>query len=129
MKKLILLLSVVAILGSCEKIKSLNPFQKEKETKNQCAVVSAELLPAAVSDSFKVKYPGATVSSWFNKDNTGYCAIITYNSQQMKVMFDNNGKFVSEEVEIDNGNQTGNHQDANSNDSGCECSLPESDSK
>lgn len=98
--------------------------KEEHETETLCPVVTTEQMPSAVLDSFAVKYPTAIVTTWFNKDNTGYCAAFTLDSIPTKALFRNNGTFVKQESEINNDNQTGNHQD---NNSGCECELQDSE--
>ncbi len=90
----------------------------EKQDK-ACPVVASEQVPTAVTNSFTTKYAGAAVTTWFNKDNKGYCADFTLNGTEMKALFDNNGNFMEEEVEGKDDHQSGNHAD----DDGCECEL------
>ena len=115
MKNFTLLAIVLIFLASCEKF---HLFNKEKE--NLCPVVTSEQMPAVVTKAFSTKYTGTMVTTWFNKDNTGYCAVFISNGNQTKALFDNNGNFVKEETELENNNQTGDHQDG---DGGCECEL------
>lgn len=111
MKKIIILLAVLTSLTSCEK---WNPFNKDKKEK-PCAIVSSEILPSEVIATFQIKYSGATVETWFNKDNTGYCALFIFNGLKTLAQFNNDGSFVNEEVE-----QEGEQE---SKDSGCECEI------
>ena len=103
MKKLFILFASVVLLASCE-----------REKKNLCPVVAATNVPNAVTKSFESKYPGTTVTTWFNKDNTSYCAKFTQNGKGSRAYFDNNGIFQNEQLE-----QDGEHQD--NNDEGCDC--------
>lgn len=114
MKKLSFLVIIIISLASCEKL------SKEK----QCPIVAPEQMPAAVTTTFAAKYPGSTVTTWFNKDNTGFVASFILNGNETKALFDNNGNFEKEDVEIENDNQKGDHQDE---DSGCECELKDSE--
>lgn len=112
MKKTIILLAVlITSLTSCEK---WNPFDKDKKEK-PCAVVSSETLPLEVYTAFSTKYPGYTVETWFNKDNTGFCALFIFNGVKTFAQFNNDGSFVNEEVE-----KEGEHENK---DSGCECEI------
>ncbi|MFM2225635.1 MAG: putative beta-lactamase-inhibitor-like, PepSY-like [Bacteroidota bacterium] len=121
MKKLFLISTVIIAFASCQKIKDLNPFDKKDKAETLCPVVIAEQVPSAVTTAFAAKYPAATAITWFNKDNTGFCAAFTNNGIEAKALFDNAGNFVSEEVK-------GNHQDGQQhNESGCECEIAGSD--
>ncbi len=117
MKKLSFLVIVMISLASCEKLSNLNPFDRE-EKKTLCPVVAPEQVPVAITNAFSTKYPGASATIWFNKDNTGFCAAFTSNGVETKALFDNNGSFVKEEIEEHD--QKGNHQDE---ENGCECEL------
>lgn len=120
MKKLLVFLIGLTILSACEKG---NLFEKNKKDK-PCAIVTPETMPSSVTTAFQKKYPGVTVEKWFNKDNTGYCALFTLNGKKTLTQFNNDGGFVREETEVE---QQGNHQDGNNNDSGCECETEEGD--
>ncbi len=120
MKKLIVILISFTILTACEKV---NLFERNKKDK-LCPIVTTETIPSSVSTTFQTKYPGVVVEKWFNKDNTGYCALFTLNGKKTLSQFNNDGRFVKEEAEVD---QQGNHQDDNSKDSGCECKIEEGD--
>ncbi len=135
MKKLFGILTMATIFASCDFISTINPFNNNSdESKIICPVVASDQLPSTVLTAFNEKYPGAEVLSWFNTDGTGYCAIINYNGSELKVVYDNNGNFISEEIdsEVDNDNieQEDNNDDGeddDDDDSGCECDLVESD--
>jgi len=120
MKTLLIILIGLTTFTSCEKG---NLFDKNKKDK-PCAVVSVETMPSSVTTAFQTKYPGITVEKWFNKDNTGYCALFTLNGKKTLSQFNNDGGFVKEESEVE---QQGNHQDGNNSDSGCECEIEEGD--
>lgn len=120
MKKTIILSAVIiASLTSCEKWELLDKDKKDVP----CQIVSSESIPSAVSSAFQTKYQGATVETWFNKDNTGYCALFTLNGVKTLSQFDNNGNFVKEETEVE---QEGEYED-NENDTGCECEIENED--
>ncbi len=118
MKKLLVILIGLATLSACEKG---NLFDKKDKP---CAIVTAETMPSSVTTSFQTKYPGIAVEKWFNKDNTGYCALFNLNGKKTLSQFNNEGSFVKEETEVE---QEGNHQDGNDKDSGCECETEEGD--
>lgn len=118
MKKLTLIGLVVIIITSCHKMENLNPFEK-KHKDTPCATVSSEAVPQAVRDGFTHQYPGVNVTTWFNKDNNGYCAEFTQNGVKTLAQFSNDGMFVKEEAD---NNQEGEHHD-NNTDKGCSCEL------
>ena len=103
MKNLLLMLTLVLIISSCEK----------KEVENSCPVIAGKDLPVAVLESFSIKYPNTDVTTWFNKDNKGFSALITLNGVKKLVEFDTAGNFITE--------QTGKHQHGEHHDEGCEC--------
>lgn len=110
MKKIILILIGVTALVACKK--------EEEGKKNPCMVVNSEAVPTAISSAFQTKYQNTTVEKWFNKDNAGYSALFVLNGKQTLSQFNNDGKFVKEEIEVE---QEGNHQDGNDSNSGCDC--------
>ncbi|MEI6765315.1 MAG: hypothetical protein WCM76_06710 [Bacteroidota bacterium] len=115
MKKLFIILACAVILVSCE---------KRKENKNSCPVVPAEAVPVSVNSAFQEKYPNVVAEKWFNKDNTGYCVLITLNGQKKLCQFNTDGSFVNEQTDIE---QQGDHQDNNDNNSSCECDTGDKD--
>lgn len=90
-----------AALVSCEK-------EKAEKAENICPVVAASVVPQIVKDSFSVRYPATTVTTWFNKDNVGYCAYFTMGGIEKLSQFANNGSFVKEQIET---NESGEHTD------------------
>lgn len=111
--------AIALSIASCEKMQHLNPFDKHKEQEQaSCPVVTSENVPAAVTTAFAEKYAGATVTTWFNKDNTGYCASFTNNGVETKALFNNDGTFAKEETET---HQKGKHNEED--ETGCECEL------
>jgi len=119
MKKIIILAAFAITIASCEKMQQLNIFDKHKDKEQTpCPVVVSENLPSAVLTAFAEKYPGATVTTWFNKDNTGYCAVFTNNGVETKALFNNDGTFSKEEIET---HQKGKHIEED--ETGCECEL------
>ena len=123
MKKIALLTLMAISLASCEKFDIKHPFKKENKEK-PCAIVSRESLSAEILAAFKAKYPTATGETWFNKDNTGFCASFTVNGNKTLSLFSNDGSFVKEEVDS---NQEGDHQDNNNDDKGCSCEIESED--
>ena len=108
MKQLIMLTVLAIAFASCE---------KKEGIKKSCPIVAADGLPKVVSSAFQAKYPTASVQKWFNKDNKGYCALVTINGIKKLIQFDNGGNFIKEETDIQ---QQGEHQD-NEDDNECEC--------
>lgn len=108
-------------LSSCEK----NGKDKEE---NHCPVIAESAVPQIVKDSFAVRYPSLTVSTWFQKDSVGYCAYFTQPVNQKKLAeFTTTGIFISEEMDADN---DGNFEDSTGTSnpklpgSSCECEIP-----
>ncbi len=121
MKKILLLafLSAPFIFFACEK-------NKEK-AENHCPVVSANAVPQVVKDSFAIRYPGNTVTTWFNKDSVAFCAyFVTIASVEKLAEFSNNGSFIREQIET---HQDGQHEDSDTTgtvgklNGGCECEV------
>lgn len=122
MKQLAFIAFTVILFTSCQKLKDINPFDKEKK-ETPCAVVSSEAVPQAVKDNFSVKYAGQTVTTWFNKDGSGFCAEFTQNGVKTLAQFNNDGTFVKEE---NDSHQEGGHKDKNA-DTGCSCEVGHGD--
>ncbi len=119
MKKILLaiLISAPAIFVACEK--------KEKEkAENICPTVAASDVPQAVKDSFAIRYPATTVTTWFNKDSVAFCAyFITAANEEKMAQFANGGSFIKEEIET---HQDGQHEDSTGTVgkvNGCECDV------
>ena len=132
MKKISALAVAMLFVAGCQNF-DLNPFDSNKEdTPNPCPTVSADAVPAAVTSAFQELYPQVTVTTWFNKDNTGYCALFTDHSIKKLVRISNDGTFVNEELITDQqqedhhcggsqGHNCGNPGNSGNSDSGCEC--------
>lgn len=118
MKKIVTIAISLTMLVACSKMENNNPFSK-KEKHNSCAVVGSDVISANVLTAFQAKYPNATVDKWFNKDNTGFCALFTISGNKTLAQFNNDGSFVKEESNLE---QDGNHQN-NDESGGCECEL------
>lgn len=119
MKKILLaiLISAPAIFVACEK--------KEKDkAENICPTVAASDIPQAVKDSFAMRYPATTVTTWFNKDSVAFCAyFITAANEEKLAQFANSGSFIKEEIET---HQDGQHEDSTATGgkvNGCECEV------
>lgn len=94
MKKILLALSVVAVLTACKK--------ESNETENHCPTVAASAVPAGVVSAFKTKYPADSVITWFQKESIGYCAYFIQPVNQRKLAeFTGLGVFISEETDND----------------------------
>ena len=126
MKKISALAVAMLLLAGCVNF-DLSPCGSDKEeTPNFCPTVNADAVPEVVTSVFKELYPEATVTTWFNKDNTAYCALFSNNSVKKLVQIKNNGTFVSEESVADP-QQSGNCQghngcgSQNNSDPGCVC--------
>ena len=104
----------------------LKEYKKEGKDKaeNRCPVVAASAVPQVVKDSFDIRYPKSTVTTWFNKDSVGFCALFTFSGVEKLAEFANNGSFIKEEIET---HQEGEHQDstgtAGKTTTGCECEI------
>ena len=116
MKKIVAIAIGLTMLVACEKM--------DNKKNKPCPIVTKETIPPAVITSLDAKYPGNSVEKWFNKDNSGYCALFTLNGKKTLAQFNNDGTFVKEEIDVE---QEGNHQDGKTNDSGCECEMEEGD--
>lgn len=93
MKKVIIGLSFV-ISGFF--VQSCN---ERAETKMRGNIPEADV-PASVKTSFSAKYPGATDVEWEKESENGkilYEAECKFNGKEVKVKFDANGNFVSQE--------------------------------
>ena len=115
MKKLLIISLGLLVFASCEK------WREHKE--KPCPVVASTDVPSEVRKSFDAKYPGASVDTWFNKDNAFFCALFKLNGNETRAFFNNDGSFEKEEIDD---NQQGDHQD-NDNDEGCECEIEDGD--
>ena len=113
MKTLIMSVILSALIMSCE---------KEKEHKNLCPVIAKEIVPAAVRDSFNVKYPHAIIENWFYKDNALYCVSFTIDSRSSLSTFNQSGGFIKEVSDVQ---QEGN--DEQDDDAGCKCEVADHD--
>lgn len=118
MKKVLLLVAVSAtvLFFACKK-------DGKEKNENLCPVVAASLVPQVVKDSFAVRYPATTVTTWFNKDSVAFCAyFITSANVEKLAQFANNGSFIKEEIET---HQEGQHEDSTGTGGkvggGCEC--------
>lgn len=101
---ILLLLSVFLSLSSCEK-------EKNHKAENLCPVVAESLVPQLVKDSFIARYPATLVTTWFYKDSSSYCALITISSVEKLAHFEIDGAFINEEIEVQ---QEGEHNDSTS---------------
>jgi len=102
---------------SCNQVEDL--FDKEKKEKeNLCPVVEQSAVPQAVVDSFNSSFPGIAVTTWFDRDGTGFCALFIKESQETIAYFDLAGALIKTEVEVE---QEGNHSDPEGEDTACEC--------
>ena len=115
-------LSAAVIFISCKK-------ERKEKAENYCPVVTANLVPQVVKDSFTVRYPATTVTTWFNKDSVAFCAyFITTANVEKLAQFANNGTFIKEEIET---HQDGQHEDSTGIGGkvggGCECETHKSD--
>lgn len=98
--KAILILMTVGTLfiASCEKA---NPFKKNKKVKAY-TTVSAEAVPQPVKTTYAARYSGATVETWYKKDNTTFAAKPNPNSQVAFASFTKDGNFIKEGPEVEN---------------------------
>ncbi len=102
---------------------SFSSCKKESKEKADtlCPVVTASEVPQVVKDSFAVRYPATSVTTWFNKDSVAFCAFFTISGIEKLAQFANNGSFIKDEIET---NQEGEHQDSTGTGgktTGCEC--------
>ena len=106
MKKILILVIGIILFYSCEK------FGREKEER-RCPLLTAEAVPAKVSDSFRTKYPNTNVEKWYNKDNEGFFAVFNSAGTKKVSLFNNEGGFVNE-------NKLDDDEGYNENENGCE---------
>lgn len=116
MKKLLAFLIIaLSFLTACEK-------ENEKEKELPCPVVDAKLIPAAVANSFTVKYPNQVVIKWFNKDNKGYAAYLLNDGVKTLATFSTDGSFIKEELKGKH-QEDGDNEDDDDDDEGCDCDI------
>lgn len=98
--KAILILMTVGTLfiASCEKMKL---FEKNKKVKAYTAI-GAEAVPQPVKDTYAARYPGASVETWYKKDNTTFAAKANPNNQVAFASFTKEGNFITEGPEVEN---------------------------
>ena len=108
---------LVIIVAGAVLLFSCNKEGKDKE-ENLCPVVAASAVPQVVKDSFAVRYPATTVTTWFNKDSVAYCAFFSVSGIEKLAQFTNNGTFIKEETD-----QEDEQEDSTSGKptNGCEC--------
>ncbi len=116
-------IAVIALVLSVIISISFSSCKKEikEPSANLCPVVDASAVSMAVKDSFAVRYPAISVTTWFNKDSVAFCAFFTISGIEKLAQFSNNGSFIKEEIET---NQEGEHQDSTGigvKTTGCEC--------
>jgi len=109
-------LSTSVFFSACKK-------DGKEKAENHCPVVAETLVPQVVKDSFAVRYPATTVTTWFNKDSVAFCAyFITSANVEKLAQFANSGSFIKEEIET---HQEGQHEDSTATGgktgTGCEC--------
>lgn len=121
MKRLVLgILTTAIIFISCSK-------EKNENDEKLCPVIEESLVPQIVKDSFAIRYPGTSVTTWFNKDSIGYCSFFTISGVDKLAEFALNGSFVKDEIETE---QDGEHQDSTSTGvktTGCVCEIHNGD--
>ena len=122
MKKIFLfsLVSAIIVFVACSK-------EGKETSENTCPVLAASAVPLVVKDSFTLRYPAITVTTWFNKDSVAYCAYFVAATGNKLVQFANNGTFIKEEIEV---YQEGQHEDSTNTSTGgktpttgCECEI------
>ena len=82
-------------------------------------------MPQVIKDSFAIRYPGDTVTTWFNKDSVAFCAyFLTPANVETLAEFANSGSFIMEQIET---HQDGQHEDSTGTvgktNGGCECDV------
>ncbi len=120
MKTPFLFAVALLLFASCNLLDSVS---NDNEKDNPCQIISSELVPQVVKDSLAAHYPGVVPIKWLNKDNTGYCVnFIGSDTKDIIALFSNAGNFISMEQNI-NIEQTGQHTDNQSENSGCQCEI------
>lgn len=95
---LILMTAATFFITSCEKA---NLIKKHKQVKAY-TVVSTDAVPQPVKNTYAARYSGATVETWYKKDNTTFAAKPTPNSQVAFASFTKDGNFIKEGSEVEN---------------------------
>jgi hypothetical protein len=116
MKTCLLSFVLLLLMASCNKLQNKN---------NDCPVVAASSVPAAVKKSFTEKYPNSTVEKWYSKDNTSYTALFNLNGSKVLSQFDQEGAIQKEELQE---KEEYANESKNEDDQGCDCE-PEGDEK
>lgn len=120
MKKLIPVICGFLLFASCN---------KEETEENVCPTITRESVSANALAHFDSTYAGASNVVWFNVDGTAICAVFDLNNSEYEVVYNNNGGFVSEEIEAAN-EQEGEHEEAdddNGREESCECDREDGD--
>ena len=118
--------SVVLFLSSCKK-------EVVDKMKNNCPVVDVSAVPNVVKDSFNLRYPGVTVTTWFNKDNNSFCAYFVLDDGDKLAQFAYDGNFITEQMLINEDVQSYDNTDDSSDgltdaktiNTGCKCRILE----
>ncbi len=84
MKKIIMLLSIAALMGSTTLAQKL----------------SEDKVPAEVISAFKAKFPNAAKIYWKMETINEYEATFKVNGEELSANFDNTGKWIETETEI-----------------------------
>jgi len=85
MKKIIFMLLTAAIMSN-----------------SACAQkISADKVPAAVASAFKTKFPTATKATWEMENKTEFEANFKLNGEEVSANFDNTGKWLETETEVE----------------------------
>lgn len=124
MKTILLTFGILSMLTACNKENK----KDGNENENHCPVIAAGTVPQVVKDSFAVRYPSTTVTTWFIKDSVGYCAFFIQPVNLKKLAeFGTSGVFVMEEID---GDHNGDFEDStgipgSKASSVCECEVRE----
>ncbi len=116
--------SAILFMSSCEK-------EIAGKTKNNCPIIDVSAVPNVVKDSFNARYPGMSVTTWFNKDNNSFCAYFVLDDGDKLAQFANDGNFITEQMLINEDIQSDDNIDDGSElvmdnkiiDTGCKCDI------
>lgn len=105
--------------------------KEERDDEKSCPVVTEDRVPEAVKSAFNARYPKTTAEKWFDKNGSGFGALISLNGVKTIAEFTNDGSFVEEETndeadeeDDDHDFQLGHHdEDDDEEEDDCDCDF------
>ena len=88
-KSLFLLFAIAFTVVGCEK----ENCNKELPA---CGIIPSANVPMEVSDAYSLQYEGIIADAWFDREGTGYAAVITRDGKQTIIYISPEGKIQKE---------------------------------